>query len=142
MAIFQNREEVEAILGGFFEQLRTVDQAYLIYQIGGSVEFLFRKPQARIRWIPKPQDAPYPFEVAYGDHGDPILLTFEQDADTAHRFWLGRVNLQQALARQQVLAQGPLSRAMKLIPHLDTIYPLYHRYLREIQRSDLLEAVR
>ncbi|MCY0879921.1 MAG: hypothetical protein OWU84_13405 [Firmicutes bacterium] len=142
MAIFRDREELDRILGGFFERLRAVDQAYLIYQIGGSVEFIFRKPAARIRWVPQPQDARYPFEVFYGDHEEPILLTFEQDADTAHRFWLGRINLQQALARQQVVAQGPLSRAMKLIPHLDTIYPLYADYLETIGRGDLKEALR
>jgi hypothetical protein len=133
---------LESILGGFFERLRSVDQAYLIYQIGGPIAFVFRKPQAQIAWIPEPEGAALPFRVAYGPIDEPVLLTFEQDADTAHRFWLGRINLQQALARQQVIARGPLSRAMKLIPHLDTIYPLYRQYLKEIGRSDLVEVVR
>ena len=119
-----------------------MDQAYLVHQIGGTMEFIFRKPSARIRWIPEGEGAPAPFRVAYGEPAEPVLLTFEQDGDTAHRFWLGRINLQQALARQQVMARGPLSRAMKLIPHLDTIYPLYHDYLTDIGRPDLLEAVR
>jgi hypothetical protein len=142
MPIFESAESLENTLGTFFERLREVDQAYLIYQIGGTMEFIFRKPAARIRWIPQPQGTGLPFEVAYGEPSEPVLLTFEQDGDTAHRFWLGRVNLQQALARQQVIARGPLSRAMKLIPHLDTIYPLYHDYLKEIGRVDLLETGR
>lgn len=138
MPIFDTPEALEQVLGNFFERLRSVDQAYLIYQIGGTLEFKFRKPSTRIRWIPEPEEAPMPFRVAYGEPTDPILLTFEQDGDTAHRFWLGQVNLQQALARQQVLARGPLSRAMKLIPHLDTIYPLYHQFLIDIGRQDLI----
>ncbi len=137
MPLFETPQQLESVLGGFFERLRYVEQAHLIYQIGGTVEFVFRKPSARIRWIPQPEPAETPFRVAYGEVPEPALLTFEQDGDTAHRFWLGKVNLQQALARQQVQARGPLSRAMKLIPHLDTIYPLYRRYLEEIGRSDL-----
>ncbi|PSR21487.1 MAG: hypothetical protein C7B45_10700 [Sulfobacillus acidophilus] len=142
MPVFESAKSLENTLGAFFERLREVDQAYLIYQIGGTMEFIFRKPATRIRWIPQPQGEGLPFKVAYGEPTEPVLLTFEQDGDTAHRFWLGQVNLQQALARQQVIARGPLSRAMKLIPHLDTIYPLYHSYLEEIGRSDLLETGR
>lgn len=140
--MFQSAEALEDILGNFFESLRQVEQAYLIHQIGGTLEFVFRNPSTRIRWIPESADAPLPFRVAYGTPTEPVLLTFEQDGDTAHRFWLGRVNLQQALARQQVVARGPLSRAMKLIPHLDTIYPLYHEYLQKVGRSDLLDVGR
>jgi hypothetical protein len=142
MAIFHSKEELEHILGGFFEELRTVEEADLIYQIGGPVEFVFRHPTHRIEWIPQADGVPYPFRVAYGDPEEPMLLSFEQDGDTAHRFWLGRIDLQQALARQQVRARGPLSRAMKLIPHLDTVYPRYHAYLERIGRSDLLEVGR
>ncbi len=142
MAIFESPESLHAVLGTFFERLRQVDQAYLVYQIGGTLEFIFNKPSTRIRWIPQPPDSALPFRIAYGEPTEPVLLTFEQDGDTAHRFWLGRVNLQQALARQQVIARGPLSRAMKLIPHLDTIYPLYQEHLVAIGRSDLLEVRR
>ncbi|NMP24376.1 hypothetical protein [Sulfobacillus harzensis] len=142
MAVFESAQALEDVLGNFFERLRSVEQAYLIHQIGGTLEFVFRNPATRIRWIPESPNAPLPFRVAYGSPTDSVLLTFEQDGDTAHRFWLGRVNLQQALARQQVVAHGPLSRAMKLIPHLDTIYPLYREYLQEIGRSDLLEVGR
>lgn len=142
VAVFDSADALEEVLGNFFERLRGVDQAYLIHQIGGTLEFIFRNPSTRIRWIPEPPEEPLPFRVAYGVPSDPVLLTFEQDGDTAHRFWLGRVNLQQALARQQVIARGPLSRAMKLIPHLDTIYPIYHEYLVEIGRRDLLEVGR
>ncbi len=142
MPLFVSPEDLENILGGFFEELRAVKEAYLIHQIGGTMEFVFQRPTARIRWIPEPPEAEWPFRVAYGISDAPVLLTFEQDGDTAHRFWLGQLNLQQALARQQVIARGPLSRAMKLIPHLDTIYPRYETYLDKIGRRDLLARPR
>lgn len=137
MAVFASAEELFSVLGGFFERLRFVPQAHLMYQVGGDIEYVFHRPEARIRWVLDGEEAEAPFHVVMGGGEEPPLLLFEQDGDTAHRFWLGRVDLQQALARQQVRAKGPLSRAMKLIPHLDSIYPLYADYLREIGREDL-----
>jgi hypothetical protein len=138
MALFRDTDDLTTVLGGFFEALRWVEQAHLIYQIGGVVTFVFRRPDAQLTWVPEYGDAvESPFHVQVGAPDAPPLLTFEQDGDTAHRFWLGQVDLQQALARQQVKARGPLSRAMKLVPHLDTIYPLYRGYLGTLDRADL-----
>lgn len=139
MAIFQTSDELYEILGGFFEKVRYVEEAYLIYQVGGAIDFVFDHPDARMVWVPQ-RDEPVttPFRVERGAEPAPALLTFLQAGDTAHRFWLGYLDLQQALARQQVRARGPLSRAMKLLPHLDGIYPLYHEHLAAIGRSDLI----
>ena len=38
------------------------------------------------------------------------------EADTAHRFWLGRVNVTVALARGQIKAKGPVAKILKLVP--------------------------
>ncbi len=140
MAVFLDANDLENVIGGFFERLRYVDEAHLIHQIGGSVEFVFHRPETKIRWIIEPAGTLPPFQVALGALTEPALLSFEQNGDTAHRFWLGSLDLQQALARQLVRARGPLSRAMKLIPHLDTIYPLYMSHLQAIGRDDLLAA--
>lgn len=138
MAVFQDSAELETIIGGFFERLRHVEEAHLIHQIGGSVEFVFHRPEIHIRWVIEESGVIPPFRVAIGELDAPPLLTFEQNGDTAHRFWLGTLDLQQALARQLVRARGPLSRAMKLIPHLRAIYPVYTQHLHECGREDLL----
>jgi len=139
VAVFDTAEDLYRILGGFFEKVRYVEEAYLIYQVGGTIAFAFERPTAWVRWVPQHGDqVETPFRVEFGPDTGTALLTFEQAGDTAHRFWLGYLDLQQALARQQVRARGPLSRAMKLIPHLDRIYPLYHRHLAEIGRPDLI----
>lgn len=136
MQAFQSPEELCEVLGGFFEKVRHVQEAYLIHQVGGAIAFEFDMPAGRLVWVPDADD-PVPFHVEHGQRA-PSLLTFRQTGDTAHRFWLGFLDLQQALARQQVRATGPLSRAMKLIPHLDRIYPIYHEHLKEIGREDLM----
>lgn len=135
MARFETPEELVEVLGSFFDVVTTLPQAHLIHQVGGSIEFVYHKPEARIGWLPTPQ-GPHPFTVVRGPLPAPALLTFEQDGDTAHRFWQGNLNLQDALARQLVRARGPLSRAMKLIPSLDDVYPEYRLFLEETGRGD------
>ena len=62
------------------------------------------------------------------------------DADTAHRFWLGKVNVTVALARGQMKAKGPVAKILKLVPLTKPIFPRYRAMLEESGRQDLLEA--
>jgi hypothetical protein len=131
-APFTDAAGLYATLGGFFRTLAMAAEGQLIHRVGGPILFVYHVPEARILWVPCVPPGSWPaFRVLLGaDAGsEPPLLTFEQDGETAHRFWLGRLDLAQALARQQVRALGPLSRAMKLLPHLDPVYPRYAAFL-------------
>ena len=138
MAFFADGADLYGVLGGFFETLTALPEGQLIHRVGGPILFVFHRPEARILWVPCPPAGSWPaFRVHAGDAAaapEP-LLTFEQDGDTAHRFWLGEVDLAQALARQQLRAIGPLSRAMKLLPHLDPVYPRYRAFVQEARAS-------
>jgi hypothetical protein len=127
MAVFNDTAALYGTIGRFFETLTGADEGQLIHRVGGPVLFVYHNPEGRILWVPCPPPGGRPaFRVLYGDEAvEPPLLTFEQDADTADRFWRGEIDLAQALARQQLRATGPLSRAMKLLPHLDAVYPRY-----------------
>lgn len=138
MAFFADGADLVAVLGRFFETLTAEPEGQLIHRVGGSILFVFHRPDARILWVPCPPPGSWPaFRVHAGDAAaaEAPLLTFEQDGDTAHRFWLGEIDLAQALARQQLRAIGPLSRAMKLLPHLDPVYPRYRAFVREARAS-------
>jgi len=62
------------------------------------------------------------------------------DADTAHRFWLGKVNVPVALARGQMKAKGPVAKILKLLPLTKPIFPRYKEQLQTTGRNDLLET--
>ncbi len=63
------------------------------------------------------------------------------DADTAHRFWLGKVNVTVALARGQMKAKGPVAKILKLVPLTQAgLSALPRRCCEEAGREDLLEA--
>jgi putative sterol carrier protein len=65
-------------------------------------------------------------------------VTMSMDADTAHKFWLGEVNVTVALARGQIKANGPVAKILKLVPLTKPIYPRYKALLEEQGRTDLV----
>ena len=132
MPLLWDAETLYGTLGAFFETVAGTAEGQLIHRVGGSVRFVYHRPEAQLLWIPCPPPGNWPaFRVARGREAEAgeALLTFEQDGETAHRFWLGEIDLATALARQQLRALGPLSRAMKLLPHLDPVYARYAAFV-------------
>jgi len=58
-------------------------------------------------------------------------VTMSMNADIAHKFWHGKVNLVTALTRRQVRAKGNVPKTLKLLPILNPAYALYPDFLRE-----------
>jgi putative sterol carrier protein len=67
-------------------------------------------------------------------------VTMSMEADTAHRFWLGQVNVTVALARGQIKASGPVAKILKLVPLAKPIFPRYKAQLEADGREDLIDA--
>ena len=67
-------------------------------------------------------------------------VVMSMEADTAHRFWLGKVNVTVALARGQMKAKGPVAKILKLVPLVKPVFPRYKAQLEQAGRDDLLEA--
>ena len=61
---------------------------------------------------------------------DPEIVMV-MEADTAHKFWLGKVNVTMALARGQMKAKGPVAKILKLVPLTKPIFPRYKEMLEE-----------
>jgi putative sterol carrier protein len=60
------------------------------------------------------------------------------EADTAHKFWLGKVNVTMAMARGQIKAKGPVAKILKLVPLVKPVFPRYRQMLEEANREDLM----
>ena len=67
-------------------------------------------------------------------------VVMSMEADTAHKFWLGKVNVTVALARGQMKAKGPVAKILKLVPLVKPVFPRYRKMLEEAGRQDLMEA--
>lgn len=78
--------------------------------------------------------------VDFGDSDLDPEVTMRMKADTAHKFWLGKVNVTMAIARGEIKPQGPVSKILKLVPLTKPVFPRYRQQLEDDGRQDLLDV--
>jgi putative sterol carrier protein len=135
---FKDADEVYAFIGKLFEDLANDEELAPKFRKANTiVQYQYRNPESTIT-----------VNLLEGDEGrvdcgetdmDPEVV-MSMEADTAHRFWLGKVNVTVALARGQMKAKGPVAKILKLVPLVKPVFPRYRAQLEEAGRSDLLEA--
>jgi putative sterol carrier protein len=138
MPYFKDAGEVYATIGKLFQDLKDDDElAPKFRQANTIVQYQYREPESRITVkLIEGEDG----QVDFGDTVLEPEVVMTMDADTAHRFWLGEVNVTVALARGQMKAKGPVAKILRLVPLVKPVFPRYRRQLEEAGRRDLLEA--
>jgi putative sterol carrier protein len=135
---FKDADEVYAYIGKLFQDL--ADDEELAAKFGKAntiVQYQYRQPESQI--TVKLIDG----EEGQVDCGQTAMepeVVMTMDADTAHRFWLGKVNVTVALARGQMKARGPVAKILKLVPLVKPVFPRYRLLLEQDGRQDLLQA--
>ena len=112
-----------------------------------SSEPKFRKANTIVRYEYSEPDSTITVRLQDGEPGDVDFgesemepeVTMSMAADTAHRFWLGQVNVTVALARGQIKANGPVAKILKLVPLAKPAFPRYKALLEAQGRADLVE---
>jgi putative sterol carrier protein len=138
LAYFKDADEVYAYIGRLFVELADDDELAPKFQKANTiVQYQYREPESQIT-----------VKLVEGEDGQvdcgattlepEVVMTME--ADTAHRFWLGKVNVTVALARGQIKAKGPVAKILKLVPLIKPVFPRYRSILEQAGREDLLEA--
>lgn len=136
MAYFKDADEVYETIGRLFTEL-VVDE---------ELAPKFRKANTIVRYQHSDPDSAItvrlqegePGDVDFGDSEMEPEVTMTMDADTAHLFWLGRVNVTVALARGQIKAKGPVAKILKLVPLTKPVFPRYIAQLEAQGRGDLV----
>ena len=138
MPYFKDADEVYATIGKLFQDLKDDEElAPKFRQANTIVQYQYREPESRITVkLIEGEDG----QVDFGDTALEPEVVMTMDADTAHRFWLGEVNVTVALARGQMKAKGPVAKILKLVPLVKPVFPRYRGQLEEAGRQDLLEA--
>ena len=135
---FKDAQEVYDILGRLFVDIATdEDVAPKFRKANTIVRYQYRDPESAI--TVRLQEG-QPGDVDFGESEMEPEVTMSMEADTAHRFWLGKVNVTVALARGQMKAKGPVAKILKLVPLVKPVFPRYQQMLQEAGREDLLEA--
>ncbi len=140
MAVFKNDQEVYDYIGKLFADLANDDELGPRFrQADTIVQYKYSNPDSQITVKMKDgQDG----QVDFGATELDPEIVMAMDADTAHKFWLGKVNVTMALARGQMKAKGPVAKILKLVPLTKPIFPRYEKMLEDAGRQDLIDAAK
>ncbi len=138
MTYFKDDQEVYQYLGQLFLDLLADEELAPKFRAANTiVQYCYHNPESQI--TVKLMAA----EEGQVDLGPTRLepeVVMTMDADTAHRFWLGKVNVTVALARGQIKAKGPVAKILRLVPLTKPVFPRYKAQLQAAGRGDLAEV--
>ena len=138
MPVFKDDQEVYQYIGRLFRDLADDEELGPRFRKADTiVQYRYSNPDSQITVKMKDGEDG---QVDFGETSlDPeIVMTME--ADTAHRFWLGNVNVTMALAKGQMKAKGPVAKILKLVPLVKPVFPRYRQMLENENRDDLVQA--
>jgi putative sterol carrier protein len=135
---FKDDQEVYAYIGQLFKDLGEDQELFPKFQKANTiVQYQYAHPDSQITVRMIEGEEPRT-DFGETDLEPEVVMTME--ADTAHKFWLGNVNVTVALARGQMKAKGPVAKILKLVPLVKPVFPRYKEKLEAAGRQDLIEA--
>ncbi|MEA2323621.1 MAG: hypothetical protein QOD81_3471 [Solirubrobacteraceae bacterium] len=138
MPYFTDADDVYAHLGRFMQELATDPElAPALKRADTTLQLRMRAPDSVVTVRPPLEDQPP--QVDLGETSLQPEVVLQMDADTAHRFWLGDVNIAVALANGDVRARGPVAKILKIVPLVKPGFPRYRAQLEASGREDLLK---
>jgi putative sterol carrier protein len=138
LAYFKDDQEVYQYIGKLFEDLAVDPELSPKFRKADTiVQYQYRNPESQIT-IRMKENEESKVDLGPTDMEPEVIMTME--ADTAHKFWLGKVNVTVALARGQMKAKGPVAKILKLVPLVKPVFPKYRQQLEDAGREDLVEA--
>jgi hypothetical protein len=138
LGCFKDESDVYAFIGRLFQELAVDPElAPKFKRANTTVQYQMSDPKSQITVDLRP-DRDIQVDLGPSELEPEVVMTLA--ADTAHGFWLGKVNITSALARGDIKARGPVAKVLRLVPLVKPSFPRYEQILREAGRTDLLEA--
>ena len=135
MPTFRNQEHLYEILDAFFTRVAEREDVAGGLLAGEIVlRFRYTEPEGVVTIdLREP-----PLTWVFDDESEAADVEMIQSADTAHRFWLGDLNVPTAIATRKVVSRGPVAKALKLLPAVKPTFGLYAATLRDLGYEELL----
>ena len=138
MAYFKDDQEVYEYIGKLFEDLSVDPELSPKFRKADTiVQYQYRNPESQIT-VKMMENEDGQVDLGPTELDPEVVMTME--ADTAHKFWLGKVNVTVALARGQMKAKGPVAKILKLVPLVKPVFPRYKAQLEADGREDLVNV--
>jgi hypothetical protein len=134
MTVFKDSKQFYECIGELMDRAkRDPDVGVKIAKSGIIIQFRYTDPEA-MTTINAREKATQPGSFVDVIHGPCQLkpdVVMSMKADVSHAFWHGKVNLVAALAKKEIVADGPIPKILKLLPAVQPLYKVYPQLLRE-----------
>jgi putative sterol carrier protein len=138
LPVFEDDQEVYQYIGKLFQDLADDEELGPRFRKADTiVQYQYSNPESQIT-VKMKEGEDGQVDLGTTSLEPEIVMTME--ADTAHKFWLGKVNVTLALAKGQMKAKGPVTKILKLVPLTKPIFPRYREMLEQDGRRDLIES--
>ena len=128
MPAYNDAAQLYDVLGALFTRLKDDPQiGPAVAKSGLVIRFKYTDPDSEITI----DASKSPVELCLGPCDRKPIVDMSMKAETAHQFWLGKVNLVAALTRGTIVAKGPIPSIMKLLPVITPAYKMYPQILKD-----------
>jgi hypothetical protein len=134
MSVFSDSKQVYETVGELMDRAKKdPNVGPKIAKSGIVIRFVYTDPDAitTINAKDKPTQPGSYVDVIHGPNSLKPDVVMTMKADTSHRFWHGKVNLVAALAKKEIVAEGPIPKILKLLPAVEPLYKQYPVILKE-----------
>jgi hypothetical protein len=141
MGVFRDANHFYECVGGLMDRAKTnPDVGPKIAKSGIVIQFRYTNPDAvtTVNAKEKPTQPGAYVDIIHGPTTLKPDVVMTMKADTAHAFWHGKVNLVAALAKREIVAQGPIPKILKLLPAVEPLYKEYPNLLRQKGYADMV----
>jgi ubiquinone biosynthesis protein UbiJ len=77
--------------------------------------------------------------VQYGaDIAMETAVDLQMTADTAHKFWLGKLNVPLAIAKRDIKVHGSVQKVLKLAPLMQPLHEQYQQILKDAGLEEMI----
>lgn len=136
MPVFKDSEQLEKVLYNFFLKISDKDEiASKLMANKAILRFNYTEPDLSITIDCSNESKP---EVFVNNTDITPEIELWMNADTAHKFWLGKVNLVMAITKKDIVVKGSVPKLLMLLPAITPAYKMYPEYLKESGYSELL----
>jgi hypothetical protein len=134
MGVFQDSQQFYETVGELMDRAKS-DPVIgpKIAKSGVVLQFRYTDPDAvtTINAKGKPTQPGAFVDVIQGKTDLKPDIEMSMQADVAHQFWQGKVNLVEALARKRIILKGNQFKVLGLLPAVEPLYKKYPELLRE-----------
>ena len=123
MSTFADSNDVYSRIGRVMQELASDPDLIPVFEEADTcVRYELHNPDAQITVGSRGGD---PVRVDFGASEQEPEVVITMDSDTAHSYLLGELDMTVALARGQILAEGPVSKMLAVLPVVEPLLPRY-----------------